>query len=238
MYKTANNPPRGQKNFYGAKSSFLLPSKVAAVSRWRIAFSKKTFPVRLLTTKAIIILLIPAILFSHHVYTEDGMIEETLETLGYALLFIAALGRVWAAAYISGKKGRDLVVDGPYSLVRHPLYMFSALGFIGTGLALGSLTVAAFLLVVFFASHYPAMIYEERFLAQKFGQAAITYFGGTARLWPSFHFQSGPDVQTINIRVFTRAVLDAALIGLIFPATGALEWLHLHKVIPVLFHIY
>ncbi len=193
---------------------------------------------RLFTTKALIVLLIPAILFSHHVYAEDGVIDESLETLGYAFLFIAALGRIWAAAYISGKKGRDLVVDGPYSLVRHPLYMFSALGFIGAGLALSSLTLTAFLLAVFFAAHYPAMICEERFLAQKFGQAASTYFSVTGRLWPNFHFRAGPDVQAVNVRVFTRAVLDAALIGLVFPAAGALEWLQVHKVIPVLFHLY
>lgn len=193
---------------------------------------------RLLAIKTLIVLLIPAILFTHHVYAEDGVIEESLETLGYALLFIAALGRIWAAAYISGKKGRELVVDGPYSLVRHPLYMFSALAFIGAGLALSSLTMTAFLLMVFLASHYPAMIHEERFLARKFGQAASTYFGVTGRLWPNFHFQAGPGVQTIDMRAFTRAVLDAALIGLVFPAMEALEWLQVHNVIPVFFHLY
>lgn len=57
--------------------------------------------------------------------------REVAELTGYLLLIAAALGRIWAFAYIGGRKNRELCQKGPYALTRNPLYFFSFLGVVG-----------------------------------------------------------------------------------------------------------
>lgn len=74
------------------------------------------------------LLILPAIVFalvSQHIYVEGGFWDTTWEVLSFVFLLVAALGRVWTSAYISGRKNHELVVNGPYSLTRNPLYFFS-----------------------------------------------------------------------------------------------------------------
>jgi protein-S-isoprenylcysteine O-methyltransferase Ste14 len=193
---------------------------------------------RLNAAKLLIALVIPLVLFSHHIYREDGPINLSLETLGCAAIFLSAVGRIWAAAYIAGKKNREVVVAGPYSLSRHPLYLFTALGFIGTGLALESLTLTAIFLGIFLITHWPAMRREEQHLSASFGEQYQAYAKSTPRWWPQWSKFHSPAEGVINYSVFTRAVLDAALIGLIYPGVQILEWAHIHHLVPVLFRLY
>lgn len=94
---------------------------------------------------------------------------------GWFLIGIAVAGRLWWSLYISGYKDADLVTTGPYSLCRHPLYLFSLLGFGGIGLATRSLTLTA-LIVGAFLLTYPAVLRrEEAFLLSKFGPDFETY---------------------------------------------------------------
>ena len=107
-----------------------------------------------------------------------------LHLAGTLCVFAAVLGRFWAILYIGGRKNADVMRDGPYSLCRHPLYLFSTLGVVGFGLLLQSLTLAigfggAALLVL---SHTARA--EERFLRGKFGDRKST------RLNASHCFQS------------------------------------------------
>ena len=193
---------------------------------------------RLTLAKVCIFIFLPIIIFSKDIYTEYSLIDLVFENIAYALLFVAAVGRIWTAAWISGNKGKRLVVDGPYALVRHPLYLFSAIGFVGAGLAFESLMLAAAFLAVFLVSHYPTMIREEQFLIQNFGIEAQDYLSQRNRLWPRFHCHMGAEEGQVNLRIYTRAVLDTLLIGLVFLAAHTLEWLHLKGLVPVLFHLY
>lgn len=201
-------------------------------------YLQKTCPMRLTIAKVSVVILVPIILFSQPIYQDGSLMDLCLENVGCGMLFLAAMGRIWAAAYISGKKGKQLVVSGPYSFVRHPLYLFSAIGFLGAGLALESLTLAVFFMGVFLLSHYPTMIREERWLVEQFGSEARTYLGNKSRLLPRFCYQTGAEEDRVNLRVYTRAVLDAALIGLVFPGANTLEWLHFHRVVPTLMRLY
>lgn len=193
---------------------------------------------RLNLAKLAVVCVVPLILFSHHAYPESGVINVTFETFGCMLLFIAAVGRIWASAFIAGRKNAELVTHGPYSILRHPLYFFTAIGFLGAGFALESLTLTGILAIVFLATHAPAIVSEERYLVVRFGAAYLEHHKNTSRLWPRWgHYSVRPEVA-VNARLFTRAVLDAALIGLIYPGTHLLEWAHLHHIIPVFFRLY
>jgi protein-S-isoprenylcysteine O-methyltransferase Ste14 len=52
---------------------------------------------------------------------------------------IAILGRAWSTRYIGERKANLLVTEGPYSVSRNPLYLFSFLG-----AQTGSLLIAIF----------------------------------------------------------------------------------------------
>ena len=105
---------------------------------------------RIILPKLLFLPLVGLAMVSHHAYQDDGPVDLSLELTGFVLLVACAMGRVWASAYISGKKNKELVTVGPYSLVRNPLYFFSLLGFIGTGLAFESITFAMLLAGLFF----------------------------------------------------------------------------------------
>src|SRR6476659_8409131 len=79
-----------------------------AVDRSRI--NKRLFIPKLLFLPAILLALV-----SQHAYVEDGFWDTTWEVVSYLVLMVAAIGRVWTSAYISGRKTHELVADGHYS---------------------------------------------------------------------------------------------------------------------------
>lgn len=80
-------------------------------------------------------------------------------------------------------KGLTLVTDGPYALVRHPIYAGLLLAFAGTVLARGELRglLALALAAVFLRGR---MLLEERWMEQEFGDAYREYAKRVAALVP------------------------------------------------------
>jgi len=151
--------------------------------------------------------------------------------LGFALLIVAALGRVWCLSYIAGVKNDVLVTDGPYSVARNPLYVFNFIGAVGFGCAVEN-PVLAVLLATAFAVFYPSVIrHEEEALTQTFGERFARYCGATPRWvprWSNFH---EPESWNINPRRFRAGLLDAMwflwafLIWEVLKESGALQWI-------------
>lgn len=109
--------------------------------------------------------------------------------LGFAVSCAGEALRVWAAGTI--KKNRELATDGPYALVRHPLYLGSFL--IVCGLALACLNpfkpgrtalVWALALGGFAGVYRRKMADEEAKIAGLFGAAYEAYRARTPRFWP------------------------------------------------------
>lgn len=109
---------------------------------------------------------------------------EWLEMAGFTLLITAALGRIWSAIYISGRKNETLCTEGPYELTRNPLYFFSFIGVIGFGLALQSWLAAGVLAVLFFGYYQLVIANEESRLATLFGAPYSRYVETTPRFFP------------------------------------------------------
>jgi len=121
------------------------------------------------------------------------------------LVGVATVGRLWCSRYISGYKNFELIISGPYSVTRNPLYFFSFLVFTGIGLSTESVTFTLGL-VLAFALVYPVIIRrEERFLQDKFGRAFSDYCARTPRFFPtSALFMSRSDTWSIHGSSGTR----------------------------------
>ena len=111
--------------------------------------------------------------------------------LGAALMFAGLLLCVWARLVIAEnwssavqvKHGHELVVDGPYRWVRHPIYTGLLLMFAGTALAVdewrGVLAVA-----IAAGAFWRKLSIEENAMRGEFGDAYERYAGRTRALIP------------------------------------------------------
>jgi protein-S-isoprenylcysteine O-methyltransferase Ste14 len=103
--------------------------------------------------------------------------ESSLLT-GLAIALPGAVLRIWAAGHI--EKGREITRSGPYRLVRHPLYIGSAL--LGIGFSAASANLVVLILAVTYLSLTlaAAIRTEEATLDAKFPGQYSEYRAGTA----------------------------------------------------------
>jgi len=107
-------------------------------------------------------------------------------------LLVAIAGetvRLVASGYII--KNDELSTEGPYSLVRHPLYFGSFV--MGLGLCLSIFSVyhiisaiifMALYIVLFFSVYIPVLKKEEQVLIEKYGQKYLDYKASVPMLFP------------------------------------------------------
>jgi len=151
---------------------------------------------------AVLILLLA--IFTMPPFKQGDLADILSDTSGLFLLTICSMGRLWALLYISGKKTHEVITDGPYSIVRHPLYLFSFIGAIGIGLASDNILVLA-ALVIFYLSYYPLTILsEEKILTKKFGQTYIDYAKCTPRFLPKLSLYKSPDHFAVNANILLK----------------------------------
>lgn len=146
----------------------------------------------------------------------DHWISAACRLLGILFVCTAAMGRMWCALYISGRKSHELVTEGPYSLCRHPLYLLNLLGFVGVALLSESLVLVG-LVVTAFSVFYPAVLRsEERLLRTRF-PAYEHYMQHTAALLPRWRNYRSPSEWNVSVGPYLRNMADS----LWFPLAGA-----------------
>lgn len=165
-------------------------------------------------------------------------LEEGLRALGIFLAAIGAFGRQWCSVYIGGRKTRELVTTGPYSLCRNPLYLFSFIGAAGVALTSHSLTmflvVTAFLFV-----YYPGVIRSEEVkLRAAHGDAFARYCATTPALWPRRLRLVGEAPQQVDGELFRKHTLEAVWFVWAVGVILLIEVMHELDVLPSLFSIY
>jgi protein-S-isoprenylcysteine O-methyltransferase Ste14 len=159
---------------------------------------------RVMVSRILAVVGILLVIFTMPSFEQGGLSDILSDTLGLFLLTVCTMGRLWALLYISGKKTHEVVTDGPYSIVRHPLYLFSFIGAIGIGLVSDNILVLA-ALVIFYLSYYPLTILsEEQTLTKKFGQAYIDYAKCTPRFLPKLSLYKSPSQVVINADIFLK----------------------------------
>ena len=177
------------------------------------------------------------LLFSGYSWTPNVYVHLAVDLVAFLLILICTFGRLWALAYISGHKTKDLITDGPYSLVRNPLYLFSLIGAVGVGMV--SKNVVVFALILFlFILYYPFVIRaEEKHLLEVHGQDFEKYREKTPMFFPNFKGYQEPQYYSIDTRLFRRAFFSVTWFPLIYMILLAIERLHASGAIPVLFRV-
>lgn len=164
---------------------------------------------------------------SHHKVPEGSFLGQIAEYCSFTLLAVAAFGRLWCAAFIAGRKNSVLVVEGPYALMRNPLYFFSLLGFIGAGLAFKSITLATGFAALFFITHWRVIAREEVRLAELFGESFRAYTRKVPRFVPNpWNPQHVPLTVDLSPAILSRAILESFLLLSVFPVAKGVEQFH------------
>lgn len=157
------------------------------------------------------------VFFTKSVIDYDAPFHEILEFVGYFLVALCALGRVYSTAFLGGFKNEQLVTHGPFSVTRNPLYFFSFLGMTGIGFISGHLVLILVTPVFFLALYHFLIAREEAFLTEKFGESYRTYTASTPRFFPSLSRYHAPEIVEVSPRHLKMALLDALWWFVAFP---------------------
>lgn len=193
---------------------------------------------RMFYTRVLIALVFVLALFSAPYFQNNFATQFFMQWVGFALIILCVVGRIYCSIFIAGHKSSQLVTGGPFSLVRNPLYVFSFLGMLGVGLQFGMLMIPT-LLIILFCIYYPRVVArEEERLAEIFGQAYEQYKQNVPRWIPRVFKMEMPSTVTTDPRIVLKSMRDATVFFLAFPAVILLTALHEQNIIPTFFRIF
>jgi protein-S-isoprenylcysteine O-methyltransferase Ste14 len=128
------------------------------------------------------------------VFTKPTLTEGHARLLLFIIGSIVILGgeaiRIWAVGYSGGttrsKKliADRLVVEGPYSIIRNPLYAGNFLIALGFSLLANAAVLVPLVILYFVIEYYPIVRREEYFLLEKFGDSYGRYLADVPRFFP------------------------------------------------------
>lgn len=177
-------------------------------------------------------------ILSTPVWRLEPILIIALESLAFLLILFATFGRLWALGYISGNKSHTLIVEGPYSLMRNPLYFFSLCGAIGLGLASKSVLVFS-LLVLAFAAYYPLVIRaEEEHLERLQGDDFRRYKASVPAFYPRFSTFREQASYPVDARRMRRAFFSVMWFPLTFFIMTAIDRLQAWHILHPYFSIH
>ncbi len=130
---------------------------------------------------------------------------EYAEILGFLLVGLATIGRAWCGLYVFGRKSKELCQDGPYSICRNPLYLFTFMG--AMGVAVGSQRILVVIIFAFiYCSYYFFVIkFEEKRLKKLFGKEYEQYCAQVRRFIPGFrNYRSRERIEINPHHVFKK----------------------------------
>ena len=159
-------------------------------------------------TGALALAAFSAVLVAGSAWPRHEPAHETIEAFGFLLLAASAAGRMFCTLYIGGRKNRELVGAGPYSVVRNPLYACSVLGVAAIGLCVGSLVLGAAFGAAAFALFSAVVRAEERRLLRRFGEAYRRYLDEVPRWIPQPRLWRDPERWEMTPRLVSRAARE------------------------------
>lgn len=200
------------------------------------SFTHFTQKYRIVVSRIFAAIIIFLALFSEPSWERSHfVVSMVVDVLAFVLILIATFGRLWALVYISGHKTKDLITDGPYSVVRNPLYLFSFTGALGIGLVSDNIYILT-LLILIFSLYYPFVIQgEENNLHRVHGKAFEEYRDKTPMFLPRLSLYHDEPFLNIDTRLFRKTFLSVMWFPMIFLILLLIERLHESGFITVLF---
>lgn len=186
---------------------------ISAIARKRMLF---------LRISIISLALLSYFFIEFRAFTLELSIEQSLQfsVIGFILLIFGCFGRIWASLYIEGNKTKNLITNGPFMMVRNPLYFFSLMILIGFCFALKSLFLPIGLILIFIVFHVPTIANEERKLRDIHGELFDDYVRSTPRLIPNiFKYKKHITSDRVNIKIKRINGVLLEVIGYIFTYT-------------------
>lgn len=169
--------------------------------------------------------------------SEETLPSEIMEIVGVILIVFAILGRSWCTFYIGGRKGKEVIALGPYSVSRNPLYVFSLIGMFGIGAQTGSLLLGPLFLAIGLAVFVPVILAEEKALLRRFGAVYRSYLDRVPRFGPRLsEWRDAEIVPAYPVRVL-RTATEGTLLLLALPLCESAEWFQESGYLPALIQI-
>ena len=187
---------------------------------------------RITILRGLFLCLLPLLLFTRTAWEHSPVIHETAEVVGALLVISGVLGRFWSILYSGGRKNTEVVQDGPYSICRHPLYLFSTMCLVGFGILIGSAVLTLVFGGVTFAVLWMTARDEEAFLRDRFGDRYVNYAARVPAIIPDLRLFSTPQDVTFNVGHLRTNLRDALVFFSLLPLAELLEYLHEATILP------
>lgn len=203
------------------------------------------FKARIRHTRIFCLLLIPLVAVTSPKWPMHSLPHELMAFWGHLLVSGGVLIRVFSSLYIGGRKNEALITEGPFSIVRNPLYVGSFLALTGLALVTGCVSFTAVLIVTFAVYYRVTVRREEFFLHRKFGARYRKYADRVPRWLPESNLWKLPERSLwkghweISVRpcFVLRSALDASVFLLIVPLLEGLFELRENGVVPTLLNL-
>jgi protein-S-isoprenylcysteine O-methyltransferase Ste14 len=170
-------------------------------------------------------------------WPDGGFVHESIEWVGVVLIALCVIGRTWCSLYIGNNKNSELVDDGPYSVARHPLYLFSIIGAIGVGAQAGGFTAALVAGFVTWAILLRMSQIEEDNMLDIFGARYFEYMMRVPRFKPNFSLYHSRDSLQVFPRQIAITFFDAVVFFVAVPVMEVFDYLHDAGFLPTLFYL-
>jgi len=171
----------------------------------------------------LLFLLLAPVIFVSRPFFDDTVTSEISEVLGLLFIISGILGRAWSILYIGGKKNISLITIGPYSMCRHPLYLFSTLAVMGFGLLLQSIVLTVVLTAVFGAALAVNAMKEEARLRAMFGDDYADYARKTPAVLPAIGKFHTDNQVTFDADHLKSNFWDATVFVFLIPLAAIIE---------------
>lgn len=176
-------------------------------------------------------------LFNEPARFDNGVWEFVSIWLGFVLVLVCVLGRPFCSLFIGGIKNEELMRDGPFSVVRNPLYVFSFIGVVGIGLQSGVIALLVVLVAAFILYYRVVVHKEEAYLLAKFGEPYAQYTREVPRWIPNLKLWKESDIISVRPKFVRKTMMDVSLFFLPMIFFQAHAALHANGFLPSWFNI-
>ncbi|MGN6146241.1 MAG: methyltransferase family protein [Mesorhizobium sp.] len=192
---------------------------------------------RRLMLAALLVSLFAILLFGQSLFPPETTVHEAIEMFGVLLIFLGIAGRLWSTLYIGGRKSEEVVADGPYSITRNPLYLFSSVAAAGVGAQIGSFTAMIGFGLICAAAFHIVILREERFLKKAMGAPYEAYLKRVPRFFPDLSLYQEGNTGSFKPRLLLTTLLDGLVFLVALPFFEMIDAAQVSGWLPVLFRL-